>query len=161
MTSPRRHPFGNPQPAPQRQRGPHVAAPWLGPVILFALLFVVFQAVFAWAKPLQDGLDDGVNALIGVVKGQMPASLLRDFLTDGVLAGVGAVVVFLPQIIILFFFILCLEASGYMARAAFLMDRLMAGVGLRGAASFRCFPALPARCRASWPRAASPIPRTG
>jgi Fe2+ transport system protein B len=95
------------------------------------------------------------------VKAEMPAGLLRDFVTDGGLAGVGAVVVFLPQIIILFFFILSLEASGYMARAAFLMDRLMAGVGLSGAASFRCCRPLPARCRGSWRRAASPIPRIG
>ncbi|WP_068093870.1 ferrous iron transporter B [Novosphingobium rosa] len=106
--------------------------PWLGPIILFALLFVVFQAVFSWAKPFQDGLQGVVDLIIGFVKGEMPAGLLRDFITDGALSGVGAVVVFLPQIIILFFFILSLEASGYMARAAFLMDRLMAGVGLSG-----------------------------
>ncbi len=106
--------------------------PWLGPLVLFALLFVVFQAVFAGAAPLQDGLEGWVNALGGVVKAEMPAGLLRDFLTDGVLAGVGAVVVFLPQIVILFFFILALEATGYMARAAFLMDRMMAHVGLSG-----------------------------
>ena len=106
--------------------------PWLGPVILFALLFVVFQAVFSWAKPLQDVLQGGADGLTVLVKAGMAPSLLRDFLTDGCIAGVGAVVVFLPQIIILFFFILSLEASGYMARAAFLMDRLMAGVGLSG-----------------------------
>ncbi|MDE1918479.1 MAG: ferrous iron transporter B [Sphingomonadales bacterium] len=106
--------------------------PWIGPVILFALLFVVFQAVFSWAKPLQDGLQAGVDLITASVKGHMAPSLLRDFVTDGALSGVGAVVVFLPQIIILFFFILSLEASGYMARAAFLMDRLMAGVGLSG-----------------------------
>jgi ferrous iron transport protein B len=106
--------------------------PWLGPVILFALLFVVFQAVFSWAKPFQDALQGVVDLIVGFVKAEMPAGLLRDFITDGALKGVGAVVVFLPQIIILFFFILSLEASGYMARAAFLMDRLMAGVGLSG-----------------------------
>jgi hypothetical protein len=70
-------------------------------------------------------------------------------------------VVFLPQIVILFFFILAMEASGYMARAAFLMDRMMAGVGLSGAASSRCCRALPAPSPASWRRAPSPIPRTG
>lgn len=106
--------------------------PWLGPVILFALLFVVFQAVFSWAKPFQDGLQGVVDLIVGFVQAELPAGLLRDFITDGALKGVGAVVVFLPQIIILFFFILSLEASGYMARAAFLMDRLMAGVGLSG-----------------------------
>ena len=106
--------------------------PWIGPLILLVLLFVIFQAVFAWAAPLSDALDAGAGALGEWVKAEMPASILRDFLTEGVIAGVGSVVVFLPQIIILFFFILVMEATGYMARAAFLMDRLMAGVGLSG-----------------------------
>ena len=106
--------------------------PWVGPLILLTLLFVVFQAVFAGAKPFADALQHGVDMLSAGVRGAMPAGLARDLVTDGVLAGVGAVVVFLPQIIILFFFILALEASGYMARAAFLMDRLMASVGLSG-----------------------------
>ena len=106
--------------------------PWLGPPVLLALLFVVFQAVFSWAAPLQDGLDGAFAALGDAARGALPPSLLRDFLTDGVIAGVGSVVVFLPQILILFFFILTMEATGYMARAAFLMDRAMAGVGLSG-----------------------------
>ncbi|MDF8334520.1 ferrous iron transporter B [Novosphingobium cyanobacteriorum] len=106
--------------------------PWAGPPILFALLFVVFQAVFSWAAPFQDALDGLAGSLGDLVKTEMAPSLLRDLLTDGVIAGVGAVVVFLPQILILFFFILTMEATGYMARAAFLMDRLMAGVGLSG-----------------------------
>ena len=106
--------------------------PWLGPIILFALLFVVFQAVFSGAAPFADALQGGVDAVIGAVRAGMVPSLVRDLLTDGVLSGVGSVVVFLPQIVILFFFILAMEASGYMARAAFLMDRLMAGVGLSG-----------------------------
>jgi ferrous iron transport protein B len=106
--------------------------PWLGPIILFAFLFVVFQAVFAWAAPLMDGLDAGAGWLHDTVKAAMPPGLVRDLLTDGVISGVGSVVVFLPQIIILFAFILAMEASGYMARAAFLMDRLMAYVGLSG-----------------------------
>jgi ferrous iron transport protein B len=106
--------------------------PWLGPVILFALLFVVFQAVFAWATPFADALESVVGWLSGQVTAIMPPSLLRDLLTDGILSGVGSVVVFLPQIVILFFFILAMEASGYMARAAFLMDRMMAYVGLSG-----------------------------
>lgn len=106
--------------------------PWLGPPILFALLFVVFQAVFAWATPFADALEGGIGTISDLVRGAMPAGLLRDFVTEGVLSGVGSVVVFLPQIVILFFFILALESSGYMARAAFLMDRLMAGVGLSG-----------------------------
>lgn len=106
--------------------------PWLGPLILFALLFVVFQAVFAGATPFADALEGGVAWLNTGVRAVMAPGLLRDLVTDGILAGVGAVVVFLPQIVVLFFFILALEASGYMARAAFLMDRLMAGVGLSG-----------------------------
>ena len=106
--------------------------PWLGPVILFALLFVMFQAVFAWASPFADALEGVIGWLGEGVRSTVPEGLFRDFLTEGVLAGVGSVVVFLPQIVILFFFILALEASGYMARAAFLMDRLMAGVGLSG-----------------------------
>ena len=106
--------------------------PWLGPPILFALLFVVFQAVFAWATPFADALEGAIGTVSDLVRGAMPAGLLRDFVTEGVLSGVGSVVVFLPQIVILFFFILALESSGYMARAAFLMDRMMAGVGLSG-----------------------------
>ncbi len=106
--------------------------PWLGPLILFALLFVVFQAVFAGATPFADALQAVVDATIAGVRGAIPPSLARDLLTDGILAGVGSVIVFLPQIVILFFFILAMEASGYMARAAFLMDRMMAWVGLSG-----------------------------
>jgi len=106
--------------------------PWIGPVILLVLLFVIFQAVFAWAAPLSDGLDAAAGALGAWVEGAMPESFLRDLLTEGIIAGVGSVIVFLPQIIILFLFILIMEATGYMARAAFLMDRLMAGVGLSG-----------------------------
>ena len=106
--------------------------PWIGPVILFALLFVIFQAVFAWATPFADALEGGVGILSDGVIATLPEGFLRDAITEGVLAGVGSVVVFLPQIVILFFFILLMEATGYMARAAFLMDRLMAGVGLSG-----------------------------
>jgi len=121
-----------------------VLHPVAGPFILAMLLFVMFQAVFAWATPFADALDGGVSALSDMARAAIPAGLLRSFVTDGLLAGVGAVVVFLPQIIILFAFILVLEASGYMVRAAFLMDRLMAGVGLSGRAfipllsSFAC-----------------------
>ncbi|GGD66075.1 ferrous iron transporter B [Erythrobacter arachoides] len=106
--------------------------PWLGPPILFALLFVIFQAVFAWATPFADALDSLVGLLIGLVEANVPESILRDLVTEGVLTGVGSVVVFLPQIVILFAFILAMEQSGYMARAAFIMDRLMASVGLSG-----------------------------
>lgn len=106
--------------------------PWAGPVVLFALLFFMFQAVFAWATPFADALDRGVSALGSMAGDLLPEGFLRDFLIEGVFAGVGSVVVFLPQIVILFAFILVMEASGYMARAAFLMDRMMARVGLSG-----------------------------
>jgi ferrous iron transport protein B len=106
--------------------------PWLGPLILLALLFVVFQAVFAGAAPFADGLETAIGALSEATRAILPAGPVRDLVTEGVLAGVGSVVVFLPQILILFFFILVMEATGYMARAAFLMDRMMAGVGLSG-----------------------------
>jgi ferrous iron transport protein B len=106
--------------------------PWFGPPILFALLFVIFQAVFAWATPFADALEGAVGMAIDLAKANLPESLPRDLLTDGILSGVGSVVVFLPQIVILFAFILVMEATGYMARAAFIMDRLMAYVGLSG-----------------------------
>ncbi|WP_420821143.1 ferrous iron transporter B [Qipengyuania sediminis] len=106
--------------------------PWAGPFILFALLFVMFQAVFAWATPFADALEGGIGAMSDWATAVLPAGLAQDFVTQGMLAGVGSVIVFLPQIVILFAFILVMEASGYMARAAFLMDRLMAGVGLSG-----------------------------
>lgn len=106
--------------------------PWIGPPILFALLFVIFQAVFAWATPFADALEGAIGAVSGWVVATFPQNFLRDLVTEGVLAGVGSVVVFLPQIVILFAFILVLEATGYMARAAFIMDRMMAGVGLSG-----------------------------
>ena len=106
--------------------------PWLGPLILFALLFVVFQAVFAWATPFADGIEGLIGGISTIVTDTMPAGFFRDLITEGILAGVGSVVVFLPQIVILFAFILAMEASGYMARAAYLMDRMMQGVGLSG-----------------------------
>lgn len=115
-----------------------------GPIILAVLLFVMFQAVFAWATPFADMIDAGFTAFHDMVAATLPEGIFRSFLADGVIAGVGAVVVFLPQIIILFAFILVLEMSGYMVRAAFLMDRLMTSVGLSGRAfipllsSFAC-----------------------
>ena len=118
--------------------------PVAGPLILAALLFVMFQAVFAWSETPVGWIEAGMAALDDAVRTALPDSTLRSLLTDGIIAGVGAVVVFLPQILILFAFILILEASGYMVRAAFLMDRLMSRVGLSGRAfipllsSFAC-----------------------
>lgn len=106
--------------------------PVAGPVILFGLLFVMFQGVFAWSEaPI--GWIEGLFAVLsdGIV-GIVPDGFVRSFLIDGVIAGVGSVVVFLPQILILFLFILILESTGYMTRAAFVMDRMMASVGLSG-----------------------------
>ena len=118
--------------------------PVAGLVILFALLFVMFQAVFSWAKPVMELIQAGFDMLGGQVTHLMPDGLLRSLLVDGVIAGVGSVLVFLPQIMILFLFIILLEDSGYMARAAFLMDKIMGGAGLHGRAfipllsSFAC-----------------------
>ncbi|MEP6785696.1 MAG: ferrous iron transport protein B [Sphingomonadales bacterium] len=121
-----------------------VLHPIAGPIILAVLMFVMFQAVFTLAAVPQDMIDGWIGSLKDGVKASMPDTLLRSLLADGIIAGVGAVVVFLPQIVILFAFILVLEASGYMVRAAFLMDRLMSSVGLSGRAfipllsSFAC-----------------------
>jgi ferrous iron transport protein B len=118
--------------------------PVFGPVLLAGLLFFMFQAVFAWAEAPMAWLEGLVGAAQAWLATTMAPGLFRSMLIDGVLGGVGAVIVFLPQILILFFFILCLEQSGYMVRAAFLMDRLMARVGLNGRAfiplisSFAC-----------------------
>ncbi len=118
--------------------------PVWGVVILLAVLFLMFQAVFTWATPGMDLIEAAIGALGGAVGEALPEGLLRSLIVDGVIAGVGAVLVFLPQIVILFFFIILLEDFGYMARAAFLMDRLMAGTGLHGRAfipllsSFAC-----------------------
>ena len=103
-----------------------------GILVLLALLFVMFQAVYAWSEAPIGWIEGGFGLLTDTIKASFPNSLLRSFLTDGIIAGVGAVIVFLPQILILFLFILLLEASGYMTRAAFVMDRLMAAVGLSG-----------------------------
>ena len=118
--------------------------PVAGLLILGVLLFVMFQAVFTWAEPLMGLIEAAFTALSGGVGGLLPEGLLRSLLTDGLIAGVGSVLVFLPQIVILFFFILLLEDSGYMTRAAFLMDKIMGGAGLHGRAfipmlsSFAC-----------------------
>ncbi|HKU14695.1 MAG TPA: ferrous iron transport protein B [Steroidobacteraceae bacterium] len=109
-----------------------VLHPIAGPIILAATLFLVFQAVFAWAAVPMDAITAGVDALAEYLRTVLPDNALRSLLLDGVLAGAGSVVVFLPQILILFFFILVLEDSGYLPRAAFLLDRMMGGVGLSG-----------------------------
>ncbi|WP_426050202.1 ferrous iron transporter B [Brevundimonas sp. SL161] len=123
--------------------------PVIGLVVLMALLFVMFQAVFAWATPAMDAIEAGFGLIGAGVSAVVPHGgpvwpLVQSLIVDGVIAGVGGVLVFLPQIVILFAFIILLEDFGYMARAAFLMDRIMGGAGLHGRAfipllsSFAC-----------------------
>ncbi len=115
-----------------------------GMLILAMLLFFIFQAVFAWASAPMEWIDAGVGAFAHLLNSTLPDGVLKSLLVDGIVAGVGSVVVFLPQIIILFFFILALEDSGYLPRAAYLLDRVMGSVGLSGRAfipllsSFAC-----------------------
>jgi ferrous iron transport protein B len=118
--------------------------PVAGLAILLGLLFVMFQAVFSWSAPAMDLIEQGFGLLSQGVTTVLPDGLLRSLITDGLIAGVGGVLVFLPQILVLFLFILLLEDFGYMARAAFLMDKIMGGAGLHGRAfipllsSFAC-----------------------
>lgn len=106
--------------------------PVFGLVSLAVVMFLIFQAVYAWATPVMDGIEAGFAWLGAFVGSVLPEGPLASLLTDGIIAGVGGVVVFLPQILILFFFILVLEESGYLPRAAFLLDRMMAAAGLSG-----------------------------
>ena len=106
--------------------------PVLGPIILVVLLFCIFQAVFSWATVPMDLIKDVVEYLGGHIAELLPNGWLRSLLINGILAGLGGVVIFLPQILILFFFILLLEESGYLPRAAYLLDRVMGSVGLSG-----------------------------
>ncbi|MEQ1864283.1 MAG: ferrous iron transporter B [Micropepsaceae bacterium] len=121
-----------------------VLNPFAGPFVLAAILFFMFQAVFTWAEVPMTLIESGFAALGTWVGTVLPDGWVRGLIVDGVIAGVGSVIVFLPQIVILFAFILALEASGYMARAAFMMDELMLRVGLNGRAfipllsSFAC-----------------------
>ena len=121
-----------------------VLNPVAGPALLAVVLFLMFQAVFSWAKAPQNLINTGVQWLNAALGGVLPQGPLRGLLLDGVIAGAGSVLVFLPQILILFLFILALEDSGYLPRAAFMLDRLMGRVGLSGRAfipllsSFAC-----------------------
>ena len=110
-----------------------VLHPALGLVLLAAIMFLIFQAVFSWAEPLMEAIEIGIAHLgtwVGSALTSMP--MLQSLVVDGIFAGIGSVLVFLPQILILFLFILALEESGYLPRAAFLLDRLMLGAGLTG-----------------------------
>lgn len=118
--------------------------PFLGLLLLCMLMFFIFQAVFTWSALPMDLIDAAMGSMAEWVHAEIPEGLLQSFLADGVIGGVGSVIIFLPQILILYCFILLLEDSGYMARAAFLLDKLMGGVGLHGKAfipllsSFAC-----------------------
>ena len=118
--------------------------PVSGIAVLLAILFLMFQAVFTWAGPATDLIGGGFDALSALLAASLPEGMLRSLLTDGLISGIGSVLVFLPQIMILFFFIILLEDLGYMPRAAFLMDRIMGYAGLHGRAfipllsSFAC-----------------------
>jgi ferrous iron transport protein B len=108
--------------------------PLFGFVIFVALMLVMFQALFSWSDPAIRLIEAGTSGLASLVETHVPASMVRDFVTRGLIGGVGNVVVFLPQILLLFFCIGLLEDSGYMARVAFLMDRIMKALGLHGRA---------------------------
>jgi ferrous iron transport protein B len=109
-----------------------VLHPVFGLMLLATIMFLIFQAVYAWATPLMDLIDAGTTWLAAWVTATLPAGPLASLLADGVIAGLGGVVIFLPQILILFAFILALEESGYLPRAAFLLDRMMSATGLSG-----------------------------
>ncbi|WP_027013882.1 ferrous iron transporter B [Comamonas composti] len=109
-----------------------VLHPLWGMLLLAATLLLMFQAVFSWAEPLMEGIEGGMSQLSALVARSLPEGMLGSLIADGMIAGAGSVLVFLPQILILFLFILALEDSGYLPRAAFLLDRLMGRVGLSG-----------------------------
>lgn len=108
--------------------------PVSGALVFFAVMALIFTALFDWSTPLAEGIEGAVSVSRDWLHGVMPASVVTSLLLDGVLAGVGAVLVFLPQILLLFFFITVLEGSGYLSRAAFMFDRVMKRLGLHGRA---------------------------
>ena len=106
--------------------------PRISTVLFVLAMGVVFQAVFAWATVFMDAIDLGIGAVAALASAALPEGVLASFVVDGVIAGVGSVIIFLPQILILFLFIILMEDTGYLARAAFLMDRAMRSIGLSG-----------------------------
>jgi ferrous iron transport protein B len=111
-----------------------VLHPVWGTLIFALVMLTFFQLIFSWATPAMDAIDAGVSAASSAVRALLPAGLFADFICDGLIAGVGSVIVFLPQILILFSLLYLLEDVGYMARAAFVIDRVMARIGLEGRA---------------------------
>ncbi len=123
--------------APPMARWSSIVVDWLNrpypaTLMFFLVMALVFQAVFAWATPFMDLIDTSVTALGETIRGMLPPGIVQSLVVDGVIAGVGSVIIFLPQILILFLFIILLEDTGYLARAAFLVDRAMRPVGLSG-----------------------------
>lgn len=114
------------------QLGDWLNRPWVSTLLFVAAMAIVFQAVFAWATVFMDAIDGTMGALSGVAAGVLGEGMLSSFVVDGVIAGVGGVIIFLPQILILFLFIIVMEDTGYLARAAFLVDRAMRSIGLSG-----------------------------
>ena len=106
--------------------------PWPATLLFFVLLLLVFQAVFTWATPMMDAIDSASSGFGRWIVAQLGQNAFSSFIADGVVAGVGSVIIFLPQILILFLFIILLEDTGYLARTSFLMDRVMRSVGLSG-----------------------------
>jgi len=106
--------------------------PVVGPFVLLVIMFLVFQGVYLIGKPITDAIADGFDGLASLVAGVLPAGPLQGLVCDGLIGGLGTVLGFMPQILVLFFFIFVLEESGYLPRAAFILDRVMRGVGLTG-----------------------------
>ena len=128
--------------------------PVIGSILFMVVMAAVFQAVFSWATPLMELIDGATRQPASGCGTCCRDGALASLLVDGAIAGVGGVIVFLPQILILFAFIIFLEDSGYMPRVAFMVDRLMRSVrAVAASPSSRCCRASPARCPASWPRA--------
>jgi len=107
---------------------------WLGPLIFFAIFLFIFTALFSWATPFMDGIDNLIGALSGALAPMISNSMLQSLIVDGIIGGVGGVVIFLPQIMILFFLLSLLEQSGYIARASLITDKVMSFFGLSGKA---------------------------
>jgi ferrous iron transport protein B len=105
---------------------------WVGPLIFVGILYFIFQSIFAWAEIPMQWIETGIAGFSGWLSHTLPPGIFRELLVEGVIAGVGAILVFLPQILILVFFLTLLEDTGYMARVAFMMDRVMTKVGLHG-----------------------------
>src|SRR5690606_18630386 len=106
--------------------------PLWGYVIFFALLLLIFQAIYTWSGPFMDAIDDAFAWLASSASEWLPAGPLNGLLTDGIIAGIGGIVIFIPQIAILFVFITLMEESGYMSRVVYLMDRWLKPFGLSG-----------------------------